>query len=225
MLAELKAFVDVLAKAVPLAYRGYQSQKRKEVLLELQEAFFIFKGLIETGEELLELAGPDPVLKVSELCAEQMDLHCATVQTRLTIQSFRMGRLGEIFLSKPFLDIQDPGLRRQFEAAVGGKGGGLYSLGAALFFHRLFGAARKQDELEDEFKRRIALEQAEFLRSIYAPGSGMIDVVEQRKLVEQLKQMQSKLAEMIDSLCTKEEQIDLASRAEVLAQKYCRLPE
>lgn len=51
MLSELKEILDVLVRIVPGVLNRFVDRRRRQLLLELQEAFFILGGLIETGEK------------------------------------------------------------------------------------------------------------------------------------------------------------------------------
>jgi hypothetical protein len=224
MLAELKVFADVLAKVIPGALKQLKAHQRREVLLELQESFFILQGLQDSGTKLLELAGPDPILKLSEIPRERLDEHYERCDMQLRQQGFRLHRLGDIFLKKPFLDFIDPTLRAELDRAIGSKGEGLYSLGAGLFFHFLFGKARKQNESDDAYAQRMREEQGDFIAKLFG-DSDKVDVAKHRAILDDLKALQRRLGDTINEVCTNDERIELASKAEALAKKYCDLPE
>lgn len=224
MIAEIKTFVDVLTKIIPGAFKQLKAHKRREVLLEVQEAFFILQGLQESGAKLLDLTGPDPILKLSELPRERLEEHYTRCEMQLRQQSFRLHRLGDIFLKKPFLDFIDPTLRAELERAIGSKGEGLYSLGAGLFFHLSFGKARKQNEPDETYWPRMRVEQGEFISKLFEDRD-TIDVAKHRVILEELKALQRRLADVINEVCTSDERIELAGKAEALAKTYCNLPE
>lgn len=224
MFAELKIFVDVLTKAIPAAFKHLKDRKRREVLLELQESFFILQGLQESGARLLELAGPEPVLRIRDLPREHMEEHYVRCDMQLRQQLYRLQRLGDIFLKKPFLDFLDPTLRAELDRAIGDKGEGLYSAGAGLLFHFMLGEARYQDEPEEPYRMRIAEKQADFIAKLFEDRD-TIDLAKQRAILEQLEPLQRRLGEAINAVCTMDERIELAGQAEALAKQYCNLPQ
>jgi hypothetical protein len=224
MFAELKVFVDVLTKAIPAAFKHLKDRKRREILLELQESFFILQGLQESGARLIELAGPAPALRIRDLPRERLEEHYTRCDMQLRQQLYRLQRLGDIFLKKPFLDFLDPTLRAELDRAIGAKGEGLYSVGAGLFFHFTFGETRYQNEPEEPYRMRIAEKQADFIAKLF-DDLDTIDLAKQRAILEALKPLQQRLGQAINAVCTVDERIELAGQAEALAKQYCNLPE
>lgn len=221
MLSELKEALDVLVRIVPGVLNRFVDRRRRQLLLELQEAFFILGGLIETGEELLVIAGDKPTLKIDYLTRQQMKEHYTFCQSRLSLQTYRMQRLGKIFLSTPFLDFLDPPLRAELKRVIGDKENGLYNVGAALFFHQMFGSARFQDEPEEEAERRITQKQAEFIESLYGVFQDKeVDLTMQRQIIAKLKDLHLRLSRVINDMCSVEEKVILSSKAAELARRY-----
>jgi len=221
MLREIKAFVDALVRIAPPAIRFYTDQRRRNTLLLLQESFFILGALIETGGELLDIAVDARSVDLESLPINQVKERYALCAANLNLQTNRLRRLGKIFRGAPFLDFLDPQLRRDLDRAIGEKGKGLYGIGAALFFHQMFGSARDPHEPEQTAVRRMAKKQSDFIQSIMGfVRKGILDVSKHRSLLASLRRLHGRLGAAINELCTVDERVLLAERAVELARRY-----
>ncbi|MCP4987731.1 MAG: hypothetical protein GY928_17240 [Colwellia sp.] len=218
MLDGLIKFSNALCNALPKLYGLYKQRKHDEKIVELFECFFIMGDLVETADELLNLArGKDEII-LSELPREELEKHYVLVQTKLTIQLQRHQRLGDIFLSNPTIDLLDTDIKDELKRAIGGKEHGLYALGASLLFNQIFGNASKECETEDNRIVRVVKEKYDFASSI--SGMEKISVEVQRELVTEINSLRKRYRDVLDNLTEAEHKTLLASKAKEFAEKY-----
>jgi hypothetical protein len=67
-------------------------------------------------------------------------------------------------------------------------------------------------------------EQGDFISKLFEDRD-TIDVAKHRAILEDLKALQRRLGDAINEVCTSDERIELARKAEELAKTYCNLPE
>lgn len=115
--------------------------------------FFILGDLIKTADELLYLVRDRDrdILIISDLTNDELQQHYTLVQSKLTLQLQRLQRFGDIFISNPTIDLLDTEIKNELEKAIGEKGEGLYSIGAALFFNQMLGSTSKENEPEEDY--------------------------------------------------------------------------
>lgn len=218
MFESLSKFISALANALPKLYQLYKDGKHEEKITELMECYFVFGGLIETADELLLLAKDRESIVFSELSTVELNQQYSIVQSKLTIQLQRLQRIGDIFLSNPTIELLDPEIRSRLKSAIGGKENGLYSLGAGLFFNRIFGSARKSDESDDEHLLRVVKEKYEFTNSILRTSS--ISVSEQKDILCELKNLRKQYGGLLNDLTDSKEKTLLSLKAKEFAEKY-----
>ena len=221
MFSEFKPFISILIKSVPVIYKYLDDKKRFQKFLDLQEAYFIIAALLDTGEELLKIAESKPEVVIGKLTREEINQHYVNCQRLLLGQNARMGRLSEIFLEKPFIDFHHPNLRKDLNKAIGTKFEGLYSIGAALSFHQMFGSSRFQDETDFDFEKRAATEQFNLIADLFnIRPNDPIDLTEQRLLLEEMRRLNEKLREIINNICSDDEKMKISEEAEKLSKKF-----
>lgn len=220
MLQELKAMLGVLTKAGPALYALYKREQKNVKIMELQESAFLIRDLIITADELLSIVKDKKELNFSVLPRAELLKHYDEVQTKLTIQLQRLRRLGDIFLNNPTVDLLNAGLKKQFKQALGDKASGLFSLGAGLFFNVIFGlgAARHQNETDDEYYKRIAEEKVAFAATIMDFDSFSLE--EQRNIVVELQRLQQLYIEVLDKVMDAEDRLMFAETAEKNAAEW-----
>jgi hypothetical protein len=123
------------AKAL-LDRRATVTKERQQLALVTVQICFI--GIAETGEKLLELAGPRPLATLQRMSVDELKIFHALAQRHISIQLARLEKLNALLTDKEVVDIFDIRLRRQIKLAIGDKSKGLYSIGAGLFFYFIF---------------------------------------------------------------------------------------
>ena len=110
--------------------------------------------------------------------------------------------------------------KKQFKRAIGDKGRGLCAIGAALLINQILGSARKENEPEEEYIRRIATEKVEFVSSIMGNATNnYLSFKKQRKLIVELKQLQRVYIEILNKVMDAEDRLMLAKKAEEVASE------
>lgn len=71
MFRDIKTGVDILQKALDLRSEIIRRKRKRRLLLDLLTFYFCLYRVVETGRELLSIAGEEPLRKVMSLLPEQ----------------------------------------------------------------------------------------------------------------------------------------------------------
>jgi len=217
MLEGLKIFLNALITAGPELYGLYRKGNQEEKIIELLESYFLLRDLVQAAEELFELVKDKNEINFQELDLNELEELYSIVQAKLTIQLQRLQRLGDIFMSNPTIDLLDTNIKENLKNAIGGKEKGLFTIGAALFFHQIFGCAGKQNETESERISRVVKEKYEFAGNILSADK--FSLTEQRAILDEIKNLQAQYLSVLDNVLEANHKLILASKAEELAAK------
>ena len=218
MLEGLTKFLNAVTNAVPKLYAFYRKGRHEQKIVELLECFYIFGDLIQTAEELLDLVRDKEEVVFSELSRDELSENYSLVQAKLTIQSQRLKRLGDFFLSNPTIELLDVDIKDELKKAIGSKEQGLFSVGAGLFFNQILGTAGREGEDKDDRFKRIVKEKYEFAGSLV--NIDRVSVSEQSKIFEDLKLLRKRYRECLDSVVEGEHKTLLAAKGKELAEQY-----
>jgi hypothetical protein len=138
MLEGLAAVLEACFTAAKALLDRRETVSKERQQLALLTVQFCFIGIADTGEKLLELAGPRPLATLQRMSVDELKIFHALAQRHMSIQLARLEKLNGLLTDREVIDLFDTRLRREIMLAIGDKSKGLYSIGAGLFFYLIF---------------------------------------------------------------------------------------
>ncbi|KPV90060.1 hypothetical protein AN395_03521 [Pseudoalteromonas sp. P1-30] len=218
MLGQFAKFLNSLCNAAPKLYELYRQGQHDDKIVELLECFFIMGDLVETADELLDICRGKDAIIFSELDENELQKHYGIVQSKLTIQLQRLQRMEDIFLENPTIELLDADIQKDLKRAIGGKEQGLYHLGAGLFFNQMLGDSIKENELKDDWMRRVVMEKYEFSESIC--DLKKFSIKDQKEIVVELRVLRHCYRDILDKIAEPKHKTLFATKAKELAKTY-----
>jgi hypothetical protein len=219
MLSGLKVIVDLLATGVRAFKEVRKENSRQNSALSLLTAYFLFRALVSEGRELLKMAGPDPVAKVSTLPASERREHVRACHRALRRQQFRLHKLSEIIFGEALLDVIDPALRNKIEEAIGNKfEGSVLSAAAAIEIYLMFGALPTAEDIKTHGEELAGYRyQGHLAATFFGPNSDLIDINRAQLELDSLDHASIKLLDAIKTVFDLSTLTRLANEAELKA--------
>jgi hypothetical protein len=200
------------AAKIILDRRGKLENERQQ--LALLTAQHCFLGVAETGERLLALAGPRPLVKLQGMTVAQLKDFHAEVQRCISIQLARLKTLHALLEDQQVVELFSPGLRQRIQDAVGGKSEGLYSIGAGLLFYLVFNTNPKGDSTDIRELER----SANVICCMYPEvEAGLISVQDAVEGLSRLRSAAIQYGEVVRQIIPGAELLSLSKRAAELA--------
>jgi hypothetical protein len=196
-----------------IADRGRQvSQERQQLaLLTVQ---FCFAGIAKTGEDLLALAGAEPLQKLRGLSKEELRDFNAMAQRHISIQLGRLQKLHALLQDQVVLELFDVSLRSEIEEAIGDKERGLYNVGAGLLYYMMLLRPAIASQAPEDLERT-----ADILSALYPEVQrGIIAVEPAIKALESLREVNARYAEVLHRIIPAEAALRLSAQASKLGK-------
>jgi hypothetical protein len=221
MIAEIKNIVDIVTSAVRSTDALRRSSRRKELYADLLEAYFHFSAVKKNGTMLLDLAGAEPVEKVSKMPAGEAKAYVDICQRLIIEQQKRLYRLNELLQAQALLDIFGPDFRRRVDDIIGTKEKGLLGAAAGVEFYLIFGGGlSKADDVEAYGKEKAVFRyQGRIVLLIVGTDqeSEVIDLEKARTNLRELELAAEELRKIIAGQCDPDTLIELTNAAEARA--------
>ena len=128
----------------------YKSAKRrKKLILELLQTYFLMKDCLEEGKQLIDESGPDPIRRIKSMDEISADSTLKRWEVILYRQVRRLRTLQEFIIGQNHLAVIDPDTQARIKQVVGYKlerTNSLYGIGAALFIRFMFPIANSAED-------------------------------------------------------------------------------
>ena len=128
----------------------YKSAKRrKKLILELLQTYFLMKDCVEDGKQLIDEAGPDPIRKIKSMDEISADSTLQRWEDILYRQVQRLRALQEFIIGQNHLAVIDPDTQARIKEVVGYKlerTNSLHGIGSALVIRFMFPVASSDED-------------------------------------------------------------------------------
>lgn len=149
MFADLKLILDLI-RSCTSGFQMYRSVKRrKKLILDLLQTYFLIKDCMEEGKQLIDEAGPNPIRSIKSMGEASAASTLERWEFILFRQSCRLSALQELVMSQNHLAVIDPDTQARIKEVVGYKlerTNSLHGIGAALFFRFMFPRANSTED-------------------------------------------------------------------------------
>jgi hypothetical protein len=226
--------LEVLLKAVSKGLDVKDQRRRRETIRDLLAASIVAGDIVSNGKALLEMAGIDPVQKVTEMNEAERRPYASQCLQMLRQQMNRLESLSRLLEDAPVIQLLDAQLKRELDAIIGTKQEGLMSIAAPLGIYLGLGAF-PDDNDEKQYGTEIACMryQAEVMFVVLAgnrnggdPHADVhIDIPSATANLNELQAAADRLQKRVGELTTTEEVIILAKDAEKRARESVRQAE
>lgn len=220
MFSELTALAEILISAIKGRSHILGGRQRRKTLLALMTAYYSLLGILRTGKKLLRLAGKNPTQKIKTMPPQERKQYGHVCEVYIAEQLARLEMLGKILQEQSVLDLLDISLRDDLERVIGDKSRGLFMFGAVLKFYLIFGPVvqpKARFKLDNEMSRLDY--QAGIICSMYpCRRPNLIDLKRAERQLFDLQSAGRRLRASVQKLCSREEMIQLAPKAERAAQ-------
>ena len=196
MFADLKLVVDLLRPCVS-AFRTYKSgNRRKKLILELLQTYFLMKDCVSEGKQLVDEAGRDPICRINSMDQTSAESTLERWDAVLSRQSRRLLALQELVIGQNHLAVIDPDTQAQISEVVGYKlerANSLHGIGAALLIRFMFPIAK------------LAEDRAKYVSVMAGSESDLLDVGRIEQEISALRQSLENFRELVLRLLSDDE--------------------
>lgn len=190
--------------------RKVSNERQQLALLTVQ---FCFVGISETGRELLELSGSQPLRHLTNLSADDLRNFNALAQRHISIQLGRLQKLHGLLEDETVLDLFDTSLRSEIRDAIGDKEQGLYSIGAGLLFYVFLLRPALDSQKPEDLERT-----AEIICAMYPEiERGIISVEKAKKMFDSIVELNQRYKQILHRIIPAEAALRLSNEASKLA--------
>ena len=211
MFADLKAIVDLIRSGFAGFREARGAGKRTEIVLELLRMYFLLKCCADEGEELLAVAGNDPISKIRAMAPDEAVKAGADWDAILRRQGRRLYAVESLVFGQDHLAVIKPDLQREIGAIVGHKmdrAVTLHRIGAVLFFRNMF----PQRESAEDKARVVSL-------MLGAEQDGALDVEQSAAEIAALRRALDEYRSVVERFVSNDELLLLSERARQDAER------
>jgi hypothetical protein len=141
MFGDLKAIAEVIRTSIAGFHELKTRVNRKDIVLDLLRTYFLLKGCVDEGEELLAIVVHDPISKLRAMHPDQAVRTGVEWDAKLSRQGRRLNALEGLVFGQDHLAVINPDLQRAIKTIVGDKmdrAVTLHRIGAVLLFRNIF---------------------------------------------------------------------------------------
>ena len=149
MFADLKHIVELLRPCISSFHMYKSAKRRKKLILELLQTYFLMKDCVEDGKQLVDEAGPDPIRRIKSMDEISAGSTLKRWEVILCRQGRRLVALQEFVIGQNHLVVIDPDTQTRIKEVVGYKlerTNSLHGIGAALYFRFMFPIANSAED-------------------------------------------------------------------------------
>jgi hypothetical protein len=214
----LAQLLDVLFRAATKLREIKEQKRRRETACDLIAACLLAEELVQKGKALMELAGPDPIKKVTDMNTEKRIAYVAECERLLHGQLKRLAGLSSLLEDVPILQLLDIVLKRELDAIIGTKEKGLMAIAAPLGIYLTLGAPSEQGEVKMYGKTLASFRYQGDIIALLFGGDPTASTLEIDKIsavdnFNELLNAAERLSKHVNQLLSKEEIILLAREA------------
>jgi hypothetical protein len=214
---QLAKLAELMLKVTERRSAVIETKHKRELLLDLLTTYFILRGVLEVGQRLIEHAGDDAVETVTRMPPPDASKWLVECKYLILAQRAKLHRLSKLLGCDglPIVDILDSDLRTELHRLIGSKESGLYSLGAGLEIHLLFGGLPSQEDLSI-YGRAVAnlRSDAHILQALISSDGEPIAIVRVQTDLKAIESATERLRAVISDICSKSEMLELSAEAE-----------
>lgn len=146
---DLKQIVELLCPCISRFHMYKSAKRRKKLILELLQTYFLMKDCVEDGKQLIDEAGPDPIRKIKSMDEISADSTLQRWEDILYRQVQRLRALQEFIIGQNHLAVIDPDTQARIKEVVGYKlerTNSLHGIGSALVIRFMFPVASSDED-------------------------------------------------------------------------------
>lgn len=221
----LSELLNTLLEATSRLSKAVDQRRRRDAICDLLASCLIAQEIVQNGQAILNVVGPDPVRKITEMPESQWSGFGSECLRLLGSQVDRLIALSELLHDAPVLGILDSTLKRDLDTLIGDKNEGLMAIAAPLGFYLHMGAFPEEADITRYGEKLACLRYQSSLFELLFSGSASgaqptIDLDSARANLDGLNAAAERLRTRVLGLASQEEIVVLANRAKERANRH-----